>query len=123
MDGAERRRIVLVVEDDPLVRTLITNEFAADGWLVVEAAKGEEVLDLAQEFRVGIVFTDIQLAGQLSGWDVAEELRAIRPNLPVIYTSGNATDRARQVRASLFFDKPYEPAEIVEASGQLLAAA
>jgi CheY-like chemotaxis protein len=123
MVGGQRGWIVLVVEDEALVRGLIADEFAADGWIVVEAAKGEEALDLVNEFQVGVVFTDIQLGGQLSGWDEAEALRATRDDLPVIYTSGNTADKSRQVPASLFFDKPYDPREIVGASAKLLEAA
>ena len=123
MVRGQREHIVLVVEDEALVRCLIVDEFAADGWQVIEAAKGEEALSLANEHQIGIVFTDIQLEGQLSGWYVAEAVRAAQPDMPVIYASGNATDKSRQVSASLFFDKPYEPAEVVGASARLLQAA
>ena len=60
---------------------------------------------------------------ELTGWDIAEALRATRDDLPVIYTSGNAIDRTRQVPESLFFDKPCEPAVVVGASAKLLEAA
>jgi hypothetical protein len=50
---------------------------------------------------------------------VAEQFRAARADAPVIYTSGNAADRSREVRGSLFFDKPYLAAEIVDACGRL----
>ena len=69
--------------------------------------------------RIDVIFTDIQLGGHLSGWDVAEQFRAARADAPVIYTSGNAADRSREVRGSLFFDKPYLAAEIVDACGRL----
>ena len=70
-------------------------------------------------FEIDVVFTDIQLAGQLSGWDVAEQFRAIRPEAPVIYTSGNSADRSRKVKGSLFFDKPYLTADVMEACRRL----
>lgn len=52
--------------------------------------------------RIDVVFTDIQLAGILTGWDVAEQFRAANPDLPIIYASGNAVDRSRRVQCSLF---------------------
>ena len=109
MLGVPRERVVLVVEDDPLIRALIATEFSAHGWQVLEACKGEDVIDWISERSVDVLFTDIQLAGQLSGWDVAEALRAARSELPVIYTSGNAS-RPKQAsgRPSLFFEKPYD---------------
>ena len=76
---AQRGRVVLVVEDDPLIRALIASEFAANGWQVLEAGKGEDVVDWISEPRIDVLVTDIQLAGQLSGWDVAEALRSAKP--------------------------------------------
>jgi CheY-like chemotaxis protein len=69
------------------------------------------------------MFTDIQLAGQLSGWDVADELRGLQPDLPIIYTSGNVRDHSREVRGSLFFYKPYDTANIIDACDRLTATA
>jgi CheY-like chemotaxis protein len=60
---------------------------------------------------IDVVFTDIQLAGSLSGWDVAEEGRTAQAVMPVIYTSGNPVDRSRRVHDSLFFEKPLEVLE------------
>ena len=62
-----------------------------------------------------MLFTDIQLAGQLSGWDVAEAFRAAKPEMPVIYASGNASDRSRAVDNSQFFSKTYRAPEILKA--------
>jgi hypothetical protein len=74
---------------------------------------------LAARFEIHVVFTDIQLAGQLTGWDVAEQFRAVRPEAAVIYASGNSVDRSRRVGGSLFFDKPYVPAHVVETCRRL----
>jgi CheY-like chemotaxis protein len=64
---------------------------------------------------VDVVFTDIGLNGSSSGWAVAEAFRARRADIPVVYASGNAADRSRRVAGSLFFNKPYQPAEILRA--------
>jgi hypothetical protein len=77
---------------------------------------------LADGFEIHVVFTDIQLAGQLTGWDVAERFRAIHPEAAVIYASGNSVDRSRRVVGSMFFDKPYLPAHVVEACRRLSGA-
>jgi CheY-like chemotaxis protein len=111
--------VVLIVEDEWLVRSLVATEFASQGWVVLEAAKGEGAVDLIKDNDVDIVFTDIQLAGDVSGWDVAEALRKAKPDVPVVYTSGNANDRTRQVVGSLYFDKPYDPVAVIEACGKL----
>ena len=59
------------------------------------------------------------MAGYLSGWDLAEAFRAAQPKVPVIYASGNTIDRSRAVDRSLFFSKPYSPADILDACSKL----
>lgn len=113
--------VVLIVEDEWLVRELVAEEFRNAGWHVIEASDGETAIaHLRSGHLIDLVFTDIQLGGPLSGWDIAERFRAIREDLPVVYTSGNAVDRSRRVPGSLFFDKPYQPSKLVEACDRML---
>jgi hypothetical protein len=67
------------------------------GFEAVEASTAEAAIALlATGSRIDVVFTDIQLAGQLTGWDVAERFRAANAKLPIIYASGNTGDHARR---------------------------
>ena len=119
LNGASR--VILVVEDEWLVRAVIAHELRSAGWKVLEANTAEHAIAyVLAKRRIDLMFTDIQLAGQLSGWDLAEHFRAYQADLPVIYTSGNSADRSRSVEGSLFFDKPYEIGAVVEACGRLL---
>lgn len=112
--------VVLVVEDEWLVREAIAQAFRHAGWEVLESCTAEAAIAYVRAgLRIDVIFTDIQLGGHLSGWDVAEQFRAARADAPIIYTSGNAADRSRRVRGSLFFDKPYQAAEIVDACRRL----
>ena len=113
--------VVLVVEDEPLVRASIADELRTYGWRVLEAAGGEDALGLTADNQIDVVFTDILLPGQMSGWEIAEALRARVPALPVLYTSGHGCDPARQVAGSVFIRKPYQPAFIIEACYNLMA--
>ena len=113
--------VVLVVEDEPLVRENIADELRTFGWHVLEAANGENALALTENNHIDAVFTDIQLAGQMSGWEVAEVLRVRDAALPILYTSAYGCDRARQVTGSLFIRKPYDPGFIIEACYNLMA--
>src|SRR3954447_14689209 len=84
---------ILIVEDEGLLRWEMASELRDAGWTVIEAGSGEEALAhlrAAPWIDVDIVITDIHLGGQLSGWDVAEALRARKPTIPVIYASSNA---------------------------------
>ena len=106
--------VVLVVEDDWLVRDFLVSHLQDAGWRVLEADSAEQAIAMLKAGQpIGILVTDIQLAGKLTGWDVAEAFRAAQPMLPVIYASGNAPDPSRQVPESLFFKKPYDPTAIV----------
>ena len=113
MPGATRARTALVVEDEALVRCDIVQSLQSDGWQVLETASGEMAVDFLALHHVDVVFTDIQLAGALSGWEVAEIARKVHPGVHVIYASGNAPDRQRQLEGTVFFDKPYVPDRVV----------
>jgi CheY-like chemotaxis protein len=113
-------RVALVVEDEWIVREVIADALRSAGWHVLEASSAEDAVALLRAGnRIDLLFTDIQLAGSLCGWDVAEQFRAAQADLPIIYASGNAPDRSRRVGDSLFFDKPYQPDGVVEACGRL----
>jgi hypothetical protein len=65
------------------------------------------------------VFTDINLTGAASGWDVGECFRADRPNVPVLYTSGKSIDHGRFVPGSAFVAKRYRRRDILNACRRL----
>jgi CheY-like chemotaxis protein len=115
-------RLALVVEDEWLVRANIVSELRERGWTVVDTATGEDALALLAGGEVDVMLTDIQLAGPMNGWDVAHAARSAKPDLPVIYASANASDPLRRVEGSLFFSKPYDPADVVAACHLLTAA-
>ena len=120
MSHSGTSRVILVVEDEWAVRCVIAEDLRSAGWHVLEASTAEGAIAcLETGHRVDVVFTDIQLAGALSGWDVAEQFRAARADVPIIYTSGNSVDRSRRVADSLFFDKPYSSDTVVEACEKL----
>lgn len=110
-DGTSRT--ILVVEDEWLVRDELAHALRADGWSVLEAATGEAAVAILQHSRVDALLTDIQLGGCLTGWDVADAGRAANAAVAVLYISGNADDRVRQVSASSFLVKPCRPGVIV----------
>ena len=112
--------LVLIIEGDWLLRVSLADEFMARGWNVLDAASGEHALQLASDYRVDVMITDVHLTGPITGWDVAEALRASRPELRVLYTSSRGTDTSRQVSGSVFFEKPYDYTRIVGVSRNLL---
>ncbi len=112
---------ILVVEDEPLVRELIAGELREVGYTVIEASSGADaVAMIASRPEIDLLFTDIVLGGTPDGWDVALAFRAIAPDRPVIYASAFVPGEMRRVPASVFFDKPYLPSQIVHAVRLLL---
>jgi CheY-like chemotaxis protein len=108
---------ILVVEDHLGVRDFIADHLRDAGYIVLEAASGEEAIAMLRAAHfppISVVFTDIQLGGSVTGWDVAEAFRKARPDIPVIYTSGLLQSHTRQVPGSTFLPKPYLPSDIVE---------
>jgi CheY-like chemotaxis protein len=109
--------IVLVVEDDLVVRATIVEYLAANGCEVIEAQSGEEAVALidGHDQQLDVLFTDIRLGGPLNGWDVAEIFRGHFPEIRVLYASGYYIQPAREVAHSQFFNKPYRHQDILDA--------
>lgn len=109
--------IVVVCEDDTLVRMVIVDYLSENGCKILEAASGEDAVGLIDgpDQQLDALFTDIRLGGALNGWDVAEIFRERFPNLRVLYASGFSIDPRRDVQGSEFFSKPYQADDILEA--------
>jgi len=107
---------ILVVEDEALPRLDLAEELRRAGYDVREASGAEEALAHRRDGqRIDAIITDIQLGGELTGWDVADRFRAMDPRIPIVYTSGKSTDRARRVAGSIFFGKPFRTIDVVRA--------
>ena len=115
-----RAAVVLVVEDEVLIRWDVAEYLREAGYTVVETASGEEAITMCKsDLSIDIVFTDIHLIGSANGWDVAECVRADRPNVSVLYTSGQSIDPGRCLPGSAFLAKPYQYHDVVNACERL----
>ena len=117
-----RPAVVLVIEDEIFLRLNIVSCLQEAGYAVVEAVTGEEAIALCHsDTSIDVVFTDVNLGGYASGWDVAECFRAVRPGVPVVYTSGRALDAGRCIGGSAFVPKPYRESDVLNAFQRLTA--
>jgi two-component system, OmpR family, response regulator len=109
--------VVLVVEDEALVRSQIASEFRRAGWDVLEAGTGERAIALLDEHgdQIDVIFTDINLGGCVTGWDVADAFRATYPRKRIVYASGNSVDPRRVLSDTQFLRKPYRGPAVLEA--------
>jgi len=119
--GQDVPAVILVVEDDWLLRQAMASEMRNAGWHVLEASTGEAALSLPEQVgQIDLVVTDIRLAGEMTGWDVAQGFRSRYSDLPVVYVSGNTVDSARMVSRSTFLGKPCAPSDLMRACRRAL---
>src|SRR3954452_21992717 len=120
----EELPVVLVVEDEDLIQTVVEEALAEGGFATDVVASGGEALTL---FKGGVknykaVVTDVGLKGRLNGWEVAAQIRETDPAFPVIYMSGAHADdwASKGVPNGIILAKPFAPAQVVMAIAQLL---
>jgi CheY-like chemotaxis protein len=117
--------VVLVVEDDARVQTIVEEALTEGGFEPAIAASGEEAVTLLKGIKgkYRALVTDIQLRGVMDGWEVARRAREIDPEFPIVYmTGGNAAEwPSHGVPNSILLTKP-SPAQLVTAVSQLLNA-
>ena len=121
-----RRHVtLLLVEDDDLVRLTVAMTLEDLGFEVFEAETGEAAL---QQFDGGlntdILVTDIDLGPGISGLQLAEQVRTLRPGLPVVFVTGRMTTlqgRACRERET-YLPKPFEGEALARVVHSLLPA-
>jgi DNA-binding NtrC family response regulator len=123
----ENLPVILVVEDDHLIRSVVEESLADGGFEIVTASSGENAVELldASEGKYRALVTDINLGrDKIDGWDVAKHARELDPHFPVVYMSGkDAGDWASKgVPNSIMLAKPFAPAQLVTSVSQLLNA-
>jgi two-component system, response regulator PdtaR len=115
LDSEQRPSYVLVVEDEALIRVLISEELRTAGLSVIEASNADEAWSYAAAGGpIDLLFSDFQMPGSMSGLELARKLKQRSPNLDVIITSGRVkSDEVSDVGA--FLAKPYLPERAVAA--------
>ncbi|WP_034856972.1 hybrid sensor histidine kinase/response regulator [Sinorhizobium sojae] len=88
---ARGHETILVVEDDPRVRRVVVGRLMDAGYRVIEAEAGAQALELLSEHpEVALVFTDVIMPGGMNGGELAQHVRALRPDVKMLFTSGYA---------------------------------
>ncbi|MFB9949171.1 PAS domain S-box protein [Rhizobium puerariae] len=115
---------VLVVEDDPRVRRVTVSRLMDFGYRVLEASNGIEALDrLTQNDDIALLFTDIAMPGGMTGDELASEVRSLRPDIKVLFTSGYAEPAiaGRELAHSgSWLRKPYTARELATRLREIL---
>ena len=112
------RRVVLVVEDDALVRMSAVDMIEALGFSPLQAEDGPSALKiLDSDERVDVLFTDVGLPG-MRGHELAELARKQRADLKVVFASGYGEGLDTTVTDAKHLGKPYEQDQLAEALGE-----
>jgi signal transduction histidine kinase/ActR/RegA family two-component response regulator len=120
--------LILVVEDDPVVRHVVVTVLARAGYRALAAAGPLDALALARETEssLDLLLTDVVMP-HLSGTELAERLRTSHPKLPVVYMSGytdkHVLDRALLDPDAHFLPKPIIPARLLDTIARALSEA
>jgi CheY-like chemotaxis protein len=109
------RPVVLIVEDDFLIRINAAELIADAGFRVVEAANADEaIVILESRLDITVVFTDIQMPGSMDGLKLAAAIRGRWPPIKIIATSGLVDVRQDDLpEGGRFLPKPYSSEQIV----------
>ena len=120
--------VVLLAEDDDLVRVFATERLRASGYDVVAAQSGPKALEaLAALPHIDLLFTDVIMPGGMTGRQLAEAVLELRPGTPVLYASGyteNVIVHNHRLDAGVkLLAKPYSTKQLVERVGELIGTA
>ncbi|HEY1147448.1 MAG TPA: response regulator [Pseudoduganella sp.] len=116
---------VLVVEDDPEVRTVVRDMLSALGYKVLEAENGDAALGILQAgVAIDVLFTDVVMPGKVSSPELARMARELQPGLAVLFTSGyprNAIVHGGRLDEGLeLLSKPYQRDELARKLREVL---
>ncbi len=117
------RAVVLIVEDEPLVRMMVIELFEDEGFEVLEAANADQALGIfGERDDVALLFTDVEMPGSIDGYALARWVHAHRPAVKTLIVSGRALPRAGDVPdGAAFVGKPYDHDDVMRRVQTMMA--
>jgi PAS domain S-box-containing protein len=112
--GAET---ILLVEDDPRLRRVLSKRLRSLGYEIIEADNGVVALShLAARPDIAMIFTDMVMPGGMTGYELAQAALAMKPDIKVLFTSGYAEPAIAQLglKTGAWLKKPYTADELAE---------
>jgi len=121
VSGEGKPRLVLVVDDDEMIRRLVRAVLEADEFEVAEARDGQAALALASETRPSVVVLDIMMPG-LDGVEVCRRLDHDQVRVVILTARDDPKleTEAREAGADAFMTKPFAPMELLDLVGELM---
>lgn len=115
--------IVLVVEDEPILRMNMVETIEDAGFEAIEAGNADDAVAILESRKdIRIVFTDINMPGSMDGLKLAEAVRHRWPPIELILTSGKRDLTENEIPSrGRFFPKPYNPEDVVAAVREFIS--
>jgi CheY-like chemotaxis protein len=109
-----RRPVVLIVEDEFLLRMDAVDMIEAAGFGALEAANADQAIEILEaRSDITVIFTDIQMPGSMDGLKFARAVRGRWPPIKIVATSGYVHVSERDLpEGGRFLSKPYSPAQV-----------
>jgi DNA-binding response OmpR family regulator len=114
----KQKRRVLLVDDDPALRRLISTTLGEQNFELLQAVDGEEALRIARQQQPALVLLDVNLP-KLDGFEVCRQLKSdpAMASIKVVMLTARSSEadrvRARQVDADDYFVKPFSPVQLL----------
>jgi CheY-like chemotaxis protein len=123
--SASKRVVVLIVEDEFLLRMDAVDMIAGAGFEVVEAANADQAIEVLEARRdITVVFTDIQMPGSMDGLKLARAVRGRWPPIKIVATSGHLNVGETDLPdGGRFLPKPYSPVQVEGVLRELISGA
>jgi CheY-like chemotaxis protein len=120
----QKRRVVLVVEDEPLMLMDALDVVTEAGFQAIGAKNADEAIRILEgRADIRVVFTDVNMPGSMDGIKLAHAVRDRWPPIEIIVTSGLTVENVQELlpERGIFFPKPYTPAQVASALKRLAA--
>jgi len=116
-----RRPVVLIVEDDVLIRLNAAQIIEEAEFEAIEAANADEAIEILEtRSDITVLFTDIQMPGSMDGLKLAAAVKGRWPPIKIVATSGRVNVRADELpRGGRFLAKPYDTNELTSTLREL----
>lgn len=117
-----------MADDDPVILRLIEVNLGLEGFEVVTANGGEDVLAKVKDAQADVILLDVMMPG-MTGWEVARRLRenGETSHIPVVFLSARTQEEDRrkgeELGVAAYVSKPFDPVELVETIRRLAGGA
>ncbi len=114
-DPSEQKHVILIVEDEEVIRELLREHLSDLGFEVISASNADEARKIIE-----LVLTDVNMPGSMDGAELAKWLDSYAPSMPVILVSGKASIPSNASAKRWFLRKPFQLSDLEDRIRKLL---